>query len=428
MRELRQQRARVAHEHAARAARDERVPVERHRRAARTGGAGSPAGVPSIAIRPLRARRSTERRVPSPASARNRFSRTSAAGSGSGGARTPARGRARASRPLPARSRGRRRGRARALAQRLDLRRRQEPPRARRETPEREAAIGRPVERDDRVADRLDHAPHLAIAALVEDELDGRRRGPDERDLGGRRRAVVEHDAARERRQAARRGHPADRRVVGLLDAVARVHQPVRERTVVRQHERTGRVRVEPPDREHALRDADEPDDGRAPLRVVRRRDDTGGLVQEHVDRSLGLDRPPVHAHDICRRHADAERLDDRAVDRDAPLRDEPSTARREPKPAEARNLLMRASSSATHAGYAGATPCGRRRPRAGARGGRRRRSRRAAAAAAGRRPRARARRRDRTPASCGAGPPRPLVGASRLLDHAAVEHPATAP
>jgi len=40
------------------------------------------------------------------------------------------------------------------------------------------------------VADRLEHPPHLAVASLVEDELEPRR--AEERDPRGRGRPVVE--------------------------------------------------------------------------------------------------------------------------------------------------------------------------------------------------------------------------------------------
>ena len=140
-----------------------------------TGCAGSVAATPSIAIRPLRASRSTERLVPSPASARYRFRRTSAP-------------------DLPG-----------AAAQRLDLGRCEEAPRSRGETAEPEAAVGRAVQRHHGVSDRLDHAPHLAVAPLVQHELDDRRHPAHQAHLGRRGRAVVEHHAVRERCQAARR-------------------------------------------------------------------------------------------------------------------------------------------------------------------------------------------------------------------------------
>jgi hypothetical protein len=44
---------------------------------------------------------------------------------------------------------------------------------------------------------------------------------------------------------------------------------------------------------------ADEPDDGRPSLRVARRRDDAGGLVQEKLGERLGADPAAVHLDDV---------------------------------------------------------------------------------------------------------------------------------
>ena len=53
------------------------------------------------------------------------------------------------------------------------------------------------MQRHHGVPDRLDHAPHLAVAPLVQDELDDRRVPAHQAHLGGRGRAVVEHHAVR---------------------------------------------------------------------------------------------------------------------------------------------------------------------------------------------------------------------------------------
>src|SRR5439155_5025674 len=67
------------------------------------------------------------------------------------------------------------------------------PPLARGEVPESEAGVDRAVECSDWVADLLAHPAHLALAPLVEHELDPRRR--EAANAGGRRDAVVERDA-----------------------------------------------------------------------------------------------------------------------------------------------------------------------------------------------------------------------------------------
>src|SRR5207245_1612306 len=73
---------------------------------------------------------------------------------------------------------------------------------------------------------------------------------------------------------------------VGLLDAVLRVCERVRERAVVREQERAGRVDVEPPDGNDARARRDDVDDGAAAVRVARGRDVADRLVQED-DREL---------------------------------------------------------------------------------------------------------------------------------------------
>ena len=149
------------------------------------------------------------------------------------------------------------------------------------------------------MADRLAHAAHLAVAALVQHELEL----PGAEPAYTRRRsdAVLELDSL---------GEPAQRLVVrllprldlvDLLDAVARVRKPVRERAVVREQEHAGRVDVEPPDRDDPRLVLDERDDGRPALRVAGRRDDARGLVQEHVGEPLLRDRPAVHLDDVPR-------------------------------------------------------------------------------------------------------------------------------
>ena len=72
--------------------------------------------------------------------------------------------------------------------------------------------------------------------------------------------------------------------LVDLLDAVARMREPVRERAVVRQEQRAGRVGVEPSDGDDSFRDlVHELDDGRPSLRVAGRRHGARRLVQEDV-------------------------------------------------------------------------------------------------------------------------------------------------
>ena len=146
--------------------------------------------------------------------------------------------------------------------------------------------------------DRLAHAPHLPVAALVEDELDAR--APELPGPRGRGDAVLELDAVREPRDVAGRQVTLDVGDVGLLDPVARMREPVREIAVVREQEDAARVDVEPADGHDTRVVADEVDDGRAPLRVARGRHDAERLVQEDVGQLLLADALAVDLDDVA--------------------------------------------------------------------------------------------------------------------------------
>ena len=93
--------------------------------------------------------------------------------------------------------------------------------------------------------------------------------------------------------------------------------ETVGEIAVVREHEGTRRVDVEPADRDDARIVADEVDDRRPALRIPCRRDDSERLVQEHVRETLLPDLDPVHLDDVARRDECAQLSGD-AVDPDA--------------------------------------------------------------------------------------------------------------
>ena len=89
---------------------------------------------------------------------------------------------------------------------------------------------------------------------------------------------------SRSRRSAPRRRRALDLGEVLLLDAVARVREPVGQLAVVGEQQQPLGVGVEPADREHAGLGRDEVDDGGSAVGVLGRRHDTGRLVQEVVD------------------------------------------------------------------------------------------------------------------------------------------------
>ena len=179
----------------------------------------------------------------------------------------------------------------------------------------REPGIRAPVQADDRVADRLAHPLHLVLAALVEDELDPVR--AEAARACRRGAAVLELDALTEAAERLVVRLALDLRLVRLLDAVARVREPVRERAVVREQERAGGVGVEAADRDDARLRRDEVDDGAAALRVACGGDDARGLVQEQDCEPLRRDLAPVDLDAVGRPDERVE-LPRLAVDADA--------------------------------------------------------------------------------------------------------------
>jgi hypothetical protein len=144
------------------------------------------------------------------------------------------------------------------------------------------------VQARHREADRSAHALHLVLAALVQRELETLGAGAS--GPGRRRAALVEVDAGAQPLELLLGRLALDLDVVDLLDAVARMREAVRQRAVVRQHERTGGVGIETADRDDASLVPDEVDDGRTAVRIARGRDDAGRLVQEDVGEPLRRD------------------------------------------------------------------------------------------------------------------------------------------
>ena len=168
--------------------------------------------------------------------------------------------------------------------------------------------------------DRLAHPLHLVLAALVEDELEPAAAEPA--GAGGSGAAVLEVDALAQPAERVLVRVAVDVDLVRLLDAVARMREPVREQPVVREQERAGRVGVEPADRDDARLGGNEIDDGAAALRVADRRDDAGGLVQEQVRELLQRDRAAVDLDPVAGSD-DGVELPGLAVDEDAAVLDQ---------------------------------------------------------------------------------------------------------
>ena len=128
-----------------------------------------------------------------------------------------------------------------------------------------------PHQPHDRMADRLAHPPHLPVAALVDGEAH-HVRASSETDLRRRGHAVVELDALAEPAQRApRRDVASHLGEVLLLDAEARMGQPVGEVAVVGEQQQALGVDVEPADREDPRLGGHEVDDGAAAVGVAGR-------------------------------------------------------------------------------------------------------------------------------------------------------------
>src|SRR3954451_13640137 len=130
---------------------------------------------------------------------------------------------------------------ARGFKQPLDLGRRQAAVLAGLQAAEAQRAEGDPLERADRVPDGLAHALDLALAALVDGQLDAV--GPEAAGARRRREPVLELHALAQRAQR----RLADRRVthpraVGPRDLEGRVREPVREVAVVGDQDEAGAV------------------------------------------------------------------------------------------------------------------------------------------------------------------------------------------
>ncbi len=110
------------------------------------------------------------------------------------------------------------------------------------------------------MADGLAHPADLALAALVDRELEHVR--ADAADARGRGHPVLEPDPGPEPAESRiTHGTAVDASPVGLLHLEARMGEPVCEVAVVGEQDQAGRVDVEPADRIQARGRANERDD-----------------------------------------------------------------------------------------------------------------------------------------------------------------------
>ena len=153
------------------------------------------------------------------------------------------------------------------------------------------------LERPDGVPDGLAHAPDLALAALVDAQLEDVRAQPAHVGRGGA--PVVELDALAQRPQRAVADRPAATRATYVLrDLEARVREPVGQVAVVGEQDQAGRVGVQAPDRVQPARPTGTRSTTVGRPWVSRAVETTpAGLFSAYTARAAGgRDGPPVDA------------------------------------------------------------------------------------------------------------------------------------
>ncbi len=173
------------------------------------------------------------------------------------------------------------------------------------------------------MADLLAHALDLALASLVDGQLEGV--GTDPAHAGRRGASIVELDPGPERSQGPLRNRgAANHRAVGLLHLKGRMRQTVGQLAVVGEQDQTGGIDVQSPDGIEPQLAGHKRDDGGPALRIARGADHAGRFV-DGVDDQLGLDGhgATIEAQRI-RRFDVAGWVEDRlAVNRHAPGADQ---------------------------------------------------------------------------------------------------------
>jgi hypothetical protein len=204
------------------------------------------------------------------------------------------------------------------LAQRLELAVGQVAPLPARDGAQLQRTDARANQLEDRVADLVEHASHDPVAPLVDDNAHDRAifdiaDRPD--DLGPSQLAV-DGDPAAEALQHRSRRMSVQQRLILLVNAIAWMHDPVREFAVVGQQKQPLCLTVEPPNRHDALVGWHQIHDRPAPALVVHRGDVAARLVEDDIAASRVRDQHPIH-FDLLALRVDlgAKFGDDMAVD-----------------------------------------------------------------------------------------------------------------
>ncbi len=149
------------------------------------------------------------------------------------------------------------------------------------------------------------------------------------------RALAIDDDPAPEPIQHRGRRVAVEQRLVLLVDLVARMHDAVGDKPIVRQQQQPLGLAVKPPDRHDALAHLDEIHHGVATSLVRHRRDVTLGLVEHDITQALAGDDLPVNL-DLLARWVDpgTELGDHLAIDAHPPFDDQllGATSRRYPR------------------------------------------------------------------------------------------------
>lgn len=156
-----------------------------------------------------------------------------------------------------------------------------------------------PFEPDHGMTHVVEHAPHLALPAFVDRDIDPGVRFflPDLPDLGRRGLAVLQKDARFQRRDGAVFEHALDLHQIGLGKFMFGVRDQVSKIPVIRQEQQALGIVVQPAHRIYADLDAFQQIMHRGPsLRVGHGRHKTRRLVQHDIGwRLFGIDELAVN-------------------------------------------------------------------------------------------------------------------------------------
>jgi len=170
---------------------------------------------------------------------------------------------------------------------------------------EAQASDPRPHEFPHGMAEARKHSTDFAVAAFTQGDFEDRTRRPalEDADVRRPRPPLGQAHPAKEPHHVLPRHPPRHGRQVRLRNLVLGVREPIRERPVVRHHQETLGIRVEPPNREEPrLRLPHQVHRPPPSRRVVVRADDARGLVEDPVFEPLRRQPPAVETNVLGRR------------------------------------------------------------------------------------------------------------------------------